>query len=133
MNLLPADYALGGLTIALAVLGLFRGLSGTLAFLAATLAASAVGTIGWRAAEPYLTVGWQRALAVFVAALLAFGLVRIVVRKFVNGLLAQPADAFFGFLVGLVTGALAVVVWAYIGYGLEYSALASEVARYVGA
>ena len=41
MNLLPADYALGGLAIALAVLGLFRGLSGTLAFLMATLAASA--------------------------------------------------------------------------------------------
>ena len=133
MNLLPADYALGGLTIALAVLGLFRGLSGTLAFLAATLAAAAVGTIGWRVAEPYLTVGWQRAAVVFAVALLAFGLVRIVVRKFVNGLLAQPADAIFGFLVGLAAGALAVVVWAYVGYGLEHSALASEVARHVGA
>ena len=132
MNLLPADYALGGLAIALAVLGLFRGLSGTLAFLVATLTASATGTFGWRYSEAYLAVGWQRAGAVLIASLLAFGLVRVVVRKLVNGALAQPADAIFGFLVGLATGAAVVVAWGYVGFGLEYSALASEVARYVG-
>ena len=132
MNLLPADYALGGLAIALAVLGLFRGLSGTLAFLMATLAASATGTFGWRYSAAYLAVGWQRAGAVLVATLLAFGLVRVLVRKLVNGALAQPSDALFGCLVGLATGAAVVGAWGYLGLGLEYSALASEVARHVG-
>ena len=132
MNLLPADYALGGLAIALAVLGLFRGLSGTLAFLMATLAASATVTFGWRYSAAYLAVGWQRAGAVLVATLLAFGLVRVLVRKLVNGALAQPSDALFGCLVGLATGAAVVVAWGYLGLGLEYSALASEVARHVG-
>ena len=131
MALLPADYALGGLTAAMAVLGLFRGLSGTLAFLAATMAASAVGTIGWRISASCLDSPWARAGAVGVAGLLAFGIVRVAVRKLVYGLLAQPADAVFGFLVGLAAGLTAFVVWGYLGIGLEYSALASEVARHV--
>ena len=42
MQFLPADYAICGLTVVLAVTGLFRGFSGTLAFVLATLAASAV-------------------------------------------------------------------------------------------
>ena len=93
---------------------------------------AATGTFGWRYSAAYLAVGWQRAGAVLVATLLAFGLVRVLVRKLVNGALAQPSDALFGCLVGLATGAAVVVAWGYLGLGLEYSALASEVARHVG-
>ncbi|MBR2938616.1 MAG: hypothetical protein IKC15_02000 [Kiritimatiellae bacterium] len=49
-----------------------------------------------------------------------------------NGLLAQPADAIFGFLTGLVVVALLLAGWAFSGLYLEYSFLASEFARYVG-
>ena len=67
-----------------------------------------------------------------VALLVAFGIVRALVRRFVNGLLAQPADAIFGFLTGLVVVALLLAGWAFSGLYLEYSFLASEFARYVG-
>ena len=63
--------------------------------------------------------------------LLVFGLVRIVVKKLVNGLLSQPSDALFGMLTGAVFGLLILVAWAYSGFHLEYSNLATEVAAYV--
>lgn len=131
MELLPADYVLGGLMIVLAVMGLFRGLSGTLAFLAALLAGMAVATFGWHLSADWFEPLWQRAAVVLVATLLAFGLVRMIVRRLVHGLLAQPADAVFGFLTGALTGCAVIVAWAFSGLLLEYSAVVSEVARYV--
>ena len=45
---LPADYVLMALAVASAVLGLFRGFSGMLAFCIATGAAGVAGSVGWR-------------------------------------------------------------------------------------
>ena len=80
----------------------------------------------------YVIAGLAVVSAVLVALLVAFGIVRALVRRFVNGLLAQPADAIFGFLTGLVVVALLLAGWAFSGLYLEYSFLASEFARYVG-
>ena len=131
MELLPADYALLALMTVLAVLGLFRGFSGTLAFLVAAASAAASAALGWRLSAEWLDAVWMRAAAVLVGTLLVFGLVRLFVKKTVNGLLAQPSDAIFGFLVGLLSGGLVVAAWAFSGWALDYSNLASEVARYV--
>lgn len=128
----PADYVIAGLAVISAVLGLFRGFSGMLAFCLATAAAGFVGSFGWRVSEPWFEQLWARGLAVLVALLVAFGIVRALVRRFVNGLLAQPADAIFGFLTGLVVVVLVLAGWAFSGLYLEYSFLASELARYVG-
>ena len=48
----PADYVIAGLAVVSAVLGLFRGFSGMLAFCLATAAAGVVGSFGWRVSEP---------------------------------------------------------------------------------
>jgi hypothetical protein len=88
--------------------------------------------LAWNFSEIYFEVLWARGLAVLLAVLFAFWIVRVLVRKLVNGLLAQPADSIFGFLSGLILGALLPVGWAFSGLFLEYSHLASEVARYVG-
>ena len=128
---LPADYALCGITIVMAVLGLFRGLSGTLGFVLAVIAAAFAGYFGWGCSANFTEVGWQRAAGVLVATLLVFGLVRLVVKKFVNVLVAQPSDAIFGFLIGAALGALVLAGWAHSGAYLEYSTLASMVAPYV--
>jgi len=133
MEFLPADYALGGLTCVLVVLGLFRGLSGMLAFVLASLTAVVVGMFVWPYSVTLTVVMWQRALGSLLVVLLSFGLVRIIVRKFVNGLLAQPADALFGLTIGLACGVLLVLVWAKIGIGLEYSAIVQKAAPYVDA
>ena len=74
---------------------------------------------------------WQRAGGVLVATLLAFGIVRMIVKKLVNGLLAQPSDAILGFLIGAALGAAALFAWAHSGLYLEYSHLAKELSAYV--
>lgn len=129
---LPADYVLMALAVASAVLGLFRGFSGMLAFCIATGAAGIAGSLGWRISEPVFEHLWIRVLAVLAGLLVVFGIVRALVRRFVNGLLAQPADAVFGFIAGIMLVALVAVGWAVSGLFLEYSRIASELAGYVG-
>ena len=131
LELQTADYVLCGLTIVAAVTGLFRGFSGTLAFALASAAASLVGSFGWAYSATLTDVAWQRGAGVLVASLLAFGIVRLVVKKLVNGLLAQPSDAILGAIVGAALGAAVLAVWAWSGLYPEYSALARAVAEYV--
>ena len=128
---LPADYALCGLTIVMAVLGLFRGFSGTLGFVLGAIAALFTASFGWTYSASLTAVVWQRGAGVLVATLLAFGLVRLIVKKLVNGLLAQPSDAIFGLLIGAALGVLILVAWACSGAYLEYSTLAQKAAAYV--
>lgn len=130
-ELLPADYVLCGLTVVMAVTGLFRGFSGTLGFVLAAVSAAFVGSFGWAYSATLTDVQWQRAAGVLVATLLAFGLVRLIVKKLVNGLLAQPSDALLGAAIGAGLGVALLVAWAYSGMYLEYSNLAKEVAAYV--
>ena len=131
MELTPADYVLIGLVIALAVTGLFRGFSGTLAFTAALAAAAVAATVAWSFAPAWRSEVWARGGVTLVATLLAFGIVRILVKKTVNRLLAQPADALFGCLAGALAGVLVVLAWAHSGVCVEYSNLAAEAAKYV--
>lgn len=128
MTMLPGDYVLGGIALVLAVTGLFRGFSGTLAFLLAVAAAVVTGLFGWPFSQQFTEVVWMRGAGVLVAVLLAFGIVRIIVRKLVNGLLAQPSDALFGALIGACVGALVAVGWAFSGFHLEYSSIATSLA-----
>lgn len=132
MTMLPADWALAAVTVALAILGLFRGFSGALAFSVSMLGAGVTAAYGWGLSAQYLHETWQRGGAVLVAALLVFGIVRVIVKKLVNGLLAQPTDAILGFAVGALTGALIAFAWAKMGLYLEYSSLVTELSRYVG-
>lgn len=131
IELLPADYALCGLAIVMAVTGLFRGFSGTLAFVLAVASAALVGSFVWPYSVGFTDVVWMRGAGTLVATLLAFGIVRLIVKKLVNGLLAQPSDALFGALVGAMLGVLVLVGWAYSGLYLDYSNLAKEVSAYV--
>lgn len=132
MTFLPADYVLAALAVTLAVTGIFRGFSGTLAFVLATASAGAAAAFGWTWSADFADSAWIRGGGTLVAALLVFGLVRIVVRKTVNGLLAQPADSVFGFLVGAAVGAAIPAVWAWSGMFLEYSHIATLAAGLLG-
>lgn len=123
MQLLPADYVLLAFGALCALVGLFRGFSGTLAFFVAIDAAVGVGYCIWVYAVSYIEGAGMRALAAFVAALLAFGLVRLIVKKLVNGILAQPTDALLGLLIGLLVAVGVAFVWAKAGVCVEYSNL----------
>ena len=131
MQLLPADYVLCGITLVMAVTGLFRGFSGTLAFMLATVAAAGAGFLGWPYSASFTPVLWMRGAGTLVGVLLVFGLVRLIVKKLVGGLLAQPSDALFGAVIGSLVGVLLLVIWSYTGFHIEYSNLAQEIAPYV--
>jgi hypothetical protein len=104
MTLAPPDYAILCSALAVAIVGAFGGFSGALAFLLASVAGGAAGKFGWGLSAHWLNGEWSRAVAVLAVSLIIFGLVRWAVRKTVSGILAQPADAIFGFLTGAVTG-----------------------------
>jgi len=105
MTFYTADYVMGVATLVAAILGLFGGFSGALGFCAGVAASGAAVKFGYPIAKDYIATQWMAALAVLVATLLAFGIARMVVKRIVKGLLAQPADAIFGALVAAVTGA----------------------------
>ncbi|MBO4448379.1 MAG: hypothetical protein J5807_02715 [Kiritimatiellae bacterium] len=124
-ELLPADYAIFALAAVLAVTGLFRGLSGMVAFLAGSVAAALTATAAWDVSTAYLDSLWQRALAALVLALLAFGLARAAFAKFIHVLVSQPGDSILGFLSGAAVGLSAFAFWAAAGMWLEHSHVAS--------
>lgn len=103
--LFTADYVIGVVTLSAAILGLFGGFSGALAFCAGLVAAAVGGKCAYAFLASFFAARWSLALAALVVALLAFGLARLLVKHLVKGLLAQPADAIFGGLVAALTGA----------------------------
>ena len=114
MDFLPADYVILGVAAVAAVFGLIGGFSGALAFLAGTVGAAAAGRLAWYASLDWFDAAWARALAAFAIALVAFGLARKVVRLVVHGILAQPGDAVFGFLVAGASGFALALTAAYL-------------------
>lgn len=104
MSLASADYVILGATLAAAIFGLFGGFSGALAFLAGVGAATAAVRFGWDSLAARISVNWLLVLAALAVALVAFGIARLMVKKTVNKLLAQPADAIFGMLVAAAAG-----------------------------
>ena len=123
MELQPFDFVLLGGVLLLAGIGLFRGLSGELGSVAGFAAASLAGFCLLDAARTCaLSFGLGSYVAPaayvidFVFALVAFGVARWVVAKFVSVLVPQPTNAFLGLLGGLFKGA--VVIGLLTGVGL---------------
>ena len=123
MELMPLDFVLAGLAALLAGIGLYRGLSGELGSLAGFAAASGAGflLIGFaRTCVVALGFGKYAAMAAyvldFVFSLVAFGLARWIVAKFVSVMVPQPTNAFLGMLSGLFKSAVVIALLA--GFGL---------------
>ena len=122
MTLCAPDYAIITAALAVAIVGAFGGFSGALALLLASVGGGAAAKYGWALAGNHIDETWSRVLAVTAATLVAFCLVRTLVRKLVSGLLAQPADAIFGFAVGAITGA-AIAAVTVTALGPDYFAV----------
>lgn len=113
MTWYTADYVILSASAIAGAAGLFIGFSGALAFLAATVVGAFSGKLFWAFSAEFLVENWSRGLATLVFTIVAFGLIRWVVRKFVNGLLKQPADSIFGFLVAAAAGLIISFVAIY--------------------
>ena len=146
MELLPLDYVLVGVAVLLAGIGLFRGLSGELGSIAGFAAAGLAGFCLTGAARSCVLALGLEAHATpaayvvdFVFALVAFGIVRWIVAKFVSVLVPQPTNAFLGMLGGLFKSAVAVCLLAGIGlmpagtYSKGFFATHSMVVREIAA
>ena len=104
MVLQPADYVILAASLVSGVLGLFVGFSGALGFVAGLVGGALAVRIGYGMLESVIPEKWMCSLAALVLSLIAFGLARVLVKKTVHGLLAQPADAIFGLVTAVVTG-----------------------------
>ena len=135
MNWASADYVILSMSVIAGVLGLFIGFSGAAAFLAATLVSALSGKGVWLLSARFLETGWTRGLATVIVTLLIFGITRWAVRRIVNGLLKQPADSVFGFLVAAVTGVvlstLAVYLVGHFGLAEIPSVFVSEASAFL--
>ena len=126
MTFTTADYAVAATAAASAVFGLFGGFSGALAFLAGMAAAVAAVRFGWGPLEAKIGATWMLAVAAMLVALVAFGLARVVVKKVVKNMLAQPADALLGFSVAAVSGTGLALLALYAARRLGVAALPSS-------
>ena len=126
MQLTPIDMALLGAVALLAGIGLFRGLSGELASLAGFAAATAVGFFAYDFAHlAACSFGFNGGDTLELAAagvidlvlvLLAFGIMRWIVNKFVSCLVPQPTNALLGAASGVVKGCLLLVLLTGVGF-----------------
>ena len=142
----PLDFVLIGGVILLAGIGLYRGLSGELGSVAGFTAASLAGFCLLDAARTCAaSFGFGNYLAPtayvidFVFALVAFGVARWLVAKFVSVLVPQPTNAFLGMLGGLFKGAVVIGLLTGVGlmqagtYSTGFFATHSAVVREVAA
>lgn len=128
MDLTALDYAILVSTLSGLVGGLFFGVSGALAFLLGLLASAFVAFQAWGPFASLVPSSAWRTLAVGVLALLVFGLVRVVVRKVVRGLVAQPGDAILGAVFSALSGAIlsCAAAWALAFFFPEQEGLQSS-------
>lgn len=127
---MPADFTtldwviLGGMAL-LAVIGLVRGISGEIASLLGIATGLLVGfmlygvaaSIAAQAAAAH-DEGVRKAVAIGIDALLALvagGVVRIFVKKFVSFLIGRVLDCFLGMAAGLVKGVVLTGVLTGLG------------------
>ncbi len=126
MQLTPVDVALLGAVLLFVGIGLFRGFSGELASLSGFVAAVVAGYIFYDFVHMAVKAfGFNKGDAVeiaaagvadFVIALLAFGIVRWFVDKFISLLVPQPTNALLGALSGAFKGFVLLALLTGIGF-----------------
>ena len=121
MDLTVVDYVLLAAFGVLAIIGLFKGLSGWLGTLIGAAAATIVGYFGFgfclkaAMACPWVSgpfVSLAAAILDFLVGLVVFGLARRLAVKFFSFLLPQPLNAIVGMAGGLFLGLVLAVLLA---------------------
>lgn len=125
MDLTVIDWIIFIVSAFFTVVGLFRGFSGQLGSLAGMVTAILVGYFLFSPLKGFVAdsdwasgAATQAALSgvlVFVIMLVAFGLVRMVVAKFVSLLVPQPLNAILGGLIGVAKSVVGIGLIAGIG------------------
>ena len=121
MDVTTFDYVLMAVIGTLAIIGLFKGLSGWLGTLTGAAAATVVGYFSFgyclkaATACPWVSgpfVPLAAAILDFLVGLIAFGLARRLAVQFFSFLLPQPLNANIGLLGGMFLGLVLTVLLA---------------------
>ena len=131
MELLPADYVLLGFAFLATATGGVCGLSGIIAFASALGLSVFSAFVLWPFALARVDTPWAAALAVFVAAIIVYAIVRVILKKTVNIMMSQPSDSILGMVVGFVLAVGFVYAWARTGFLAEHSSIVTGVSAYV--
>ena len=121
MQLQVADYIYLVAAAFFVIAGLFRGLSGFFAFVAALVASAALWpVICLKFGDVFL-----RSAVTAVGAILVFGIVRFVVKFVLRKIISQPSDSIVGMVFALALSAAFLYVASSSPIVREYSSLAS--------
>ena len=121
MEVTAFDYVLLAVIGTLAIIGLFKGLSGWLGTLTGAASATVFGYFGFgyclkaATACPWVSgpfVSLAAAILDFLVGLIVFGLTRRLAVKFFSFLLPQPLNAIVGMVGGLFLGLVLMVLLA---------------------
>ena len=119
MDVTAIDYVLLAVIGTLAIIGLFKGLSGWLGTLTGAASATVFGYFGFgyclkaATACPWVSgpfVSLAAAILDFLVGLIVFGLARRLAVKFFSFLLPQPLNAIVGMVGGLLLGLVLLVL-----------------------
>lgn len=127
MEFTTVDWILLGIMAVLAVIGLFRGISGELGSLLGLAAGVLAGFLLYGAAQNCATTfgfgmrgpGMLKGATIAIDCVLALvigGIVRLLIKKFVSFLMGKMIDSCLGLLSGLLKGAL--IIGVLTGFGL---------------
>ena len=131
MELLPADWVFACVALAFAVGGAVVGFSGAVSMAGGLVSAAFSSVPVWRLAAAHIESPWGAGFATFAACMAVFALVRVVLKKTIHVMLAQPADSLLGAALGCVLAAAIFFAWMKTGIGVEYSALAIRLSGHV--
>lgn len=119
------DWVILGMIAVLAVIGLVRGISGEISSLMGIATGLLVGFLLYGVATDLAAQlasahdeGVRKAVAIGIDglfALVAGGVVRLLVKKFVSFLIGKSLDCFFGLVAGLVKGVVLTGVLTGLG------------------
>lgn len=125
MQLQVADYIYLVAAAFFVIAGLFRGLSGFFAFVAALVASAALSFYFWPVICLKFGDVFLRSAVTAVGAILVFGIVRFVVKFVLRKIISQPSDSIVGMVFALVLSAAFLYVASSSPIVREYSSLAS--------
>jgi uncharacterized membrane protein required for colicin V production len=130
-KLLILDWLFIAIALIFSITGAFRGLSGTIAFVAAFSVSLASYYYFWPLSSEYFDSVPVRILVVMAVLLIVFGIVRLILKKTINVLISQPSDSIFGFLTGFALAFAILFVWVRSNLYLEFSYIATQLAQYL--
>ena len=132
MQLQVADYVFLLAATLFVIAGLFRGLSGFFAFVAALVASTVVSISLWPLICLSFADVFVRGAVAAVGAIIVFGIVRFLVKFILRKIISQPSDSIVGMVFALLLSVALLYVASASAIVREHSALSTLLSHHLG-